>query len=201
MSAASAAKEGEGESGESWSDDSYSDDSWSSDGDDWSEDSWSEDSWGEDSWDEWGDEGDWGEWEEEDSGGTSGGGKGGGGSSGGGSSGSSGGAGGSVQICHQELYEEEVSNDVHFQAFDNVDDMVDKFMEGYGTTANYLRVYGGLVTSDNSNNKSDKNGNLGITFSRPVIFPEELIREYNSNYIEQIPELRPTDEELREIEA
>ena len=79
--------------------------------------------------------------------------------------------------------------------------VVDRFMEGYGTVDNYLRVYGGIVTSDDSNNKSDKNGNLGISFSRPVIFPEELIREYNSNYIEQIPELKPTDEEMKEIEA
>ena len=71
--------------------------------------------------------------------------------------------------------------------------MVDKFMQGYGTVDNYLRSYGGIVTSDNSKNKSDKNGNLGISFSRPVIFPQELIKEYNSNYIEQIPELKPTD--------
>ena len=79
--------------------------------------------------------------------------------------------------------------------------MVDKFLEGYGTVDNYLRVYGGTVISDNSRKESDQNGNFGIYFSRPVIFPTKLIQEYNSAYIEQVPELKPTDKELYEIKA
>ena len=79
--------------------------------------------------------------------------------------------------------------------------MVDKFLENYGTVDNYLRVYGGSVISDNSKSKSDQNGNFGIYFSRPVIFPTKLIQEYNSAYIEEVPELKPTEKELHEIKA
>ena len=75
--------------------------------------------------------------------------------------------------------------------------MIDKFMEDYGTLENYLRCYGGLVSVAKS--ESDKTGNLVIYFNRPVVFPTELIKKYNSAYFEHVPELKPTEAELNEI--
>lgn len=75
--------------------------------------------------------------------------------------------------------------------------MIDQFLESYGTEENYLRAYGGLVEFPEP--KFDKNGYLSIVFSRPVVFPTSLIAEYNSDYQEVIPELRPTEEELAKI--
>lgn len=75
--------------------------------------------------------------------------------------------------------------------------MIDKYLETYGTVENYLRVYGGQVEFPEP--KFDTHGRLSIAFSRPVVFPAALIAEYNSDYIELLPELRPTDEELAQI--
>ena len=62
---------------------------------------------------------------------------------------------------------------------------------------NYLRSYGGFVETKDP--KFDKTGSFQITFSRPIIFPQKLIAEYDSNYIEKVPILAPTEAELEEI--
>ena len=79
--------------------------------------------------------------------------------------------------------------------------MIKKFMENYGTLENYLRCYGGIVSVDNSKSQSDKKGNLVIYFDRPVVFPTDLLKQYNSAYVEHVPELKPTQAELNEIHA
>ena len=75
--------------------------------------------------------------------------------------------------------------------------MVDKFMEGYGTEENYLRAYGGQVEFPEP--EISKNGNLKIVFSRSIVFPQELIADYNSDYIEVVPELKLTEAEKEQI--
>lgn len=47
--------------------------------------------------------------------------------------------------------------------------------------------------------KIDKSGILNFAFSRPVVFPADLISEINSDYDEVIPKLTLTKEELAEI--
>ena len=75
--------------------------------------------------------------------------------------------------------------------------MIDQFLENYGTEENFLRAYGGAVEFPEP--LIDNNGYLDIIFSRPVVFPASLIVEYNSDYEEVIPELKPTEEELAQI--
>ena len=74
-------------------------------------------------------------------------------------------------------------------------------MHGYGTIFNYLRVYGGLAIAKESDVLFDKQGILSVPFSRPVVFPTELIKEYNTDYVAQIPKLEPTNQELAKIKA
>ena len=60
-----------------------------------------------------------------------------------------------------------------------------------------MRSYGGYVeTKDPS---FDNEGSFQITFSRPVVFPQKLVSEYDSSYVEKVPILAPTEAELAEI--
>ena len=60
-------------------------------------------------------------------------------------------------------------------------------MQGYGTVYNYLRAFGGLVIAKESDVIFDKQGILSVLFNRPVVFPTELIKEYNTDYVAKIP--------------
>ena len=71
-------------------------------------------------------------------------------------------------------------------------------MRGYDTVKNYKRVYGGDVTATGS---MDENGNLILNFSRPIVYPKDLIASLNDTYDERIPELVPTDEEMQAIQS
>ena len=75
--------------------------------------------------------------------------------------------------------------------------MIDHFLESYGTEENFLRAYGGRVEFPEP--EPSKNGSLSIAFSRPLVFPQSLIAPYDSDYVEVIPKLQPTEEELAEI--
>ena len=72
-------------------------------------------------------------------------------------------------------------------------------MAAYGTTRNYLRAYGGPVGPEETT--LDEQGHLSLVFSRPVVFPRELISEYSPSYQQEVPPLTPTDEELAEIDG
>ena len=63
-------------------------------------------------------------------------------------------------------------------------------MEDYGTEENFLRAYGGAVEFPEPT--FDKSGHLSIRFSRPVVFPTELLKEYNEAYVVEVPVLQPT---------
>lgn len=39
-------------------------------------------------------------------------------------------------------------------------------------------------------------GNVKIAFSRSIVFPKELIQDFDETYIEDVPKLEPTQEEL-----
>lgn len=69
-------------------------------------------------------------------------------------------------------------------------------MRGYDTVENYKRVYGGEVTAIGS---MDANGKFVLNFSRPIVYPRELIADLNDTYVERVPELVPTDEEMQAI--
>ncbi len=45
----------------------------------------------------------------------------------------------------------------------------------------------------------DKSGKIGIIFGRPMTFPTVLVAEYDSDYVENVPLLTPTQDELDEI--
>ena len=70
-------------------------------------------------------------------------------------------------------------------------------MIGYGTNENYLRSFGGPISADAST--FDKDGTLRIEFSRPVVMPTSLMKEFDDAYVETIPDLTLTDAELAEI--
>ena len=84
-----------------------------------------------------------------------------------------------------------------FEAVSSEQELIDRFLEGYGTNKNWLRVYGGFVETQEPS--FDKKGLLTFSFSRPVVFPTKLIAEYNSDYEEVVPKLTPTEDELKEI--
>ena len=75
--------------------------------------------------------------------------------------------------------------------------MIEHYLDSYGTEENYLRVYGGQVEFPEPT--ASETGELVIKFSRPIVFPESLIAPYNSEYVEQVPRLWPTEEELDQI--
>ena len=75
--------------------------------------------------------------------------------------------------------------------------MIDKFLEDYGSPENFLRVFGGQVEFPEPS--FDKSGHLSISFSRPIVFPTDLINEYDSSYVKVAPPLWPTEEELEQI--
>ena len=64
------------------------------------------------------------------------------------------------------------AKDQHVQ-FNSVDDMIESFLRaGYDTVDNYKRVYGGEV--DFQKPSVDEN-TIVIRFSRPVLFPADLV--------------------------
>ena len=82
------------------------------------------------------------------------------------------------------------------------DKLYDMFMANYGTKENFIRSYGGPVnTNDNEKDSGDvsDSGLLNISFSRPIQFPYELLKEFDAAYEEQVPPLEPTDEEIKMI--
>ena len=42
-------------------------------------------------------------------------------------------------------------------------------------------------------------GEVTIKFTRPVIFPNELLKGFDSDYVEDIPILTPTEAEIKEL--
>ena len=60
-----------------------------------------------------------------------------------------------------------------------------------------MRAFGGPV--DFPEPKADSFGHLSIIFSRPIVFPTILVTEYDKSYVAEIPDLKPTEEELSEI--
>ena len=44
-------------------------------------------------------------------------------------------------------------------------------------------------------------GQISIVFGRPIVYPTELMILYDKDYVEAIPELVPTDEELEELQG
>ena len=57
------------------------------------------------------------------------------------------------------------------------DELRDMFLtQSYGTEDNYQRSYGGEV--EDSGSKVSSRGILTITFNRDIVFPRELLAEY-----------------------
>ena len=58
-------------------------------------------------------------------------------------------------------------------------------MANYGTDENWLKSYGGdvnTITEDDSDTKLDQSGLIKIKFSRPIVFPNFLIRQFDGTY-------------------
>ena len=72
-------------------------------------------------------------------------------------------------------------------------------MEDYETDENFLRDYGGVVEFPDPS--FDKTGHLSIGFSRPVVFPTEILKEYDEAYVVAEPLLQPTQAELAQIHS
>ena len=92
--------------------------------------------------------------------------------------------------------EEEINFDMKFvPSFESI---LEQYMEKYGTESNYQRTYGGEIKPDKEE-KMNHAGEVTIKFSRPVIFPNELIKEYDSDYVETVPILTITEAEKKEL--
>ena len=46
-----------------------------------------------------------------------------------------------------------------------------------------------------------KDGTLRIPFNREVVFPAELVSQFNAGYVEEVPEFKLDEEQLALIEA
>lgn len=103
-----------------------------------------------------------------------------------------------IEVCETEIYYEDYETE--FESVNSVDDLIKNFMQGYGTVENYLRAYGGLAITKEKDVIFDNQGVFSVPFSRPVVFPSELIKEYNTDYVTQIPKLEPTEQEMADIE-
>jgi len=79
-----------------------------------------------------------------------------------------------TEVCETEIYYEEY--ELEFESVHSVDDLIENFMKGYGTVENYLRAYGGLAIAKESDVTFDKQGVFSVPFSRPIVFPTELIK-------------------------
>lgn len=56
-------------------------------------------------------------------------------------------------------------------------------MKDYGTLENYIRSYGGLVeTTVPKTGSLGKDNKVTLIFSRPVIFPRNLIESFDPGY-------------------
>ena len=93
-------------------------------------------------------------------------------------------------MCEWEYYEEEVDASNQLVQFESEQDMIDSFLRDYGTVGNYQRVFGGSVEFPEP--QADERGHLSVGFSRPVVFPDELMRDFDSNYVRKLPVLYPT---------
>ena len=71
-------------------------------------------------------------------------------------------------------------------------------MENYGTVINYQRTYGGELKLE-EDAKVSKLGEFTIKFSRPIVFPNELLKEFDSEYVEAVPLLKATEAEKKEL--
>ena len=69
--------------------------------------------------------------------------------------------------------------------------------DSYGTIENYKRSYGGAVKVKKT--KFKKSGKLAITMNRDIVYPRPLIAKYDPTYVERVPPLKPTDEEIAQI--
>ena len=71
-------------------------------------------------------------------------------------------------------------------------------MTSHGTSNNFLKVYGGHVSAKDA--KLSDTGELIILFSRPVVFPQNLLVGLDSatQYVETVPAW-PTEEILDEL--
>ena len=82
------------------------------------------------------------------------------------------------------------------------DKLYDMFMANYGTSENYLRSYGGPVDTKDDDQDSGGVSDLGLlnlSFSRPIQYPRELMKEFDPVYTEKVPPLKPTDAEMQLI--
>ena len=58
--------------------------------------------------------------------------------------------------------------------------------DNFKSEANYLRAYGGLVEFPVAPQVKE-NGVFSIGFSRPIVFPDSLLEQYNADYVEEAP--------------
>ena len=69
------------------------------------------------------------------------------------------------------------------------DGILGLFMANYGTPENWLRSYGGSVKFGDVDQSLSKSSEIKIKFSRPIVFPRELISVYDPSYRENVPKL------------
>ena len=79
------------------------------------------------------------------------------------------------------------------------DSIFAKFMESYRTADNFLRAFGGPVSSSEA--ALTEYGQLSVAFSRPVVYPAALLADLDPAYTEEVPELVPSKNELEEIQS
>ena len=76
-------------------------------------------------------------------------------------------------------------------------------MSVFKTTENYLELFGGpvnIVEQEDSQAEVSLNGKFRVKFSRPIMFPTFLMRDYNPTYNEKVPELEPSTSQKQAID-
>ena len=68
---------------------------------------------------------------------------------------------------------------------------LEKFVEEYETQERIMEAYH-MPIYVNKNSFSEK-GQLGLSFANEIIYPQSLVAEYMTDYVEQVPEINPSE--------
>ena len=71
-------------------------------------------------------------------------------------------------------------------------------MESLSTVENLIEAYGGTARPETSP-VIDNSGTFTVRFARPIVMPTYLLYIYDTSYVEVVPELQLTADELEEI--
>lgn len=93
---------------------------------------------------------------------------------------------------------EDYSTSISATFSQSYEELYEQFLKNYSTAKNWLRVYGGASEPSTDSGVRDT-GEVTIEFSRPIVFPTQLLQEFDQEYQEVVPVLEPTQGEKDEL--